>query len=473
VTNPSLQPQAAFKQPQANFLQNTLDLPATGIKQNRTTITVSSANVLQNSQLKFKGGGSATIFYTGGFPPTSTATLPRIAFDPAGALSFYKNAQPLTASQLQSVQNLYAGDLTSRKNYSTNVANLARTFTSLLNSGKLDASAKKTINAALNNLNSAYNTLSDPSQPAPSPRTLYASVASALGSLNNDCNLNSAQKSIVQTGLNILAIGAANYDTNRVPVAGTPGTPAPMPPPGATAQAAAGFPLPSFDTARNTPLAAAQANPAQVFGSSVVSYLQSIGINNVDPQKIDYQVSSANVLQFIKVPLGNGRSQTVYFNTGFPVPSGSAPQVAFSGASGARQYLATAIPPAGNQQILQSYYANPANAARLANYNINLQNLTASLQTLIQAGQLSPTLQQAGQDAVSALQSAQQTLAAGNLPDIFAVYQQVGADLDIISNNQSPLNNQQRAALNTLNGSLLPVGVENYYLTPISLSAGS
>lgn len=471
--NPSLQPRQVFKQPVLDFMQNTINLPSNRVKQGNVNLTVNSANVLQNSQAKLKGGGSATAFYTAGFPPTSTATLPRQAFDQKGVTSFYRSAQPLNATQLQSVQNLYAGDLTSRKNYAANLANLGRSLTTLRGSDNLSSNNRKQIDSALNTLKSAYTQLADPNAPAPSPRAVYAKVADVLNKLSNDCDLNKNQQAQINTGLNILAIGASNYDTNRVPVAGTPATPAPNPAPTPAQQTAAGFPLPSFDTVRNTPLSAAQSNPAQTFGANVSSYLQSIGLTNIDPNKVNYQVNSADVLQFITVPLGQGQTQTVFFNTGFPVPTNTAPQVAFNGTTGARQFLDVATPNAATQSRLQTYYANPANAARRTNYNTNLQNLTTAFQQLSSGGKLSNKAQQSVNDALSTLQAAQSQLAMGGLPDVLKTYQRISDDLDSITKNPGNLNSSQRDTLNTLNGSLLPVGVENYYLTPVSLSLTS
>lgn len=468
--NPSLKPRPAFQQPVNTFLNNTLNLPTNKIVGQRANLTVNSANILQNSQLTLKGGGSATAFYTGGFPPTSTATLPRLAFDPQGVVSFYRNAGNLNNTQLTSVQNLYAGDLTSRKNYSTNLANLARNLTSLSSAG-VDKQAQKTINSALNTLKQGYNSLSDVNAPAPNPRALYAQIANAYKALSNDCQLSTSQKALVTNGLNILAIGASNYDTNRVPVAGTLGTPAPTTPPTAAQATAAGFPLPAFDTARKTPLSTAQAMPAQVFGTQVSSYLKSVGLNT-DPQKLNYQVNSADKLQNIIVPLGRGGTMTVFFNTGFPVPAGTAPQVAFNSTVGARRYLDVAQNQPATQQQLTTYYANPANATRRTNYNTNLTNLTAGFQQL-QSARLSSGNQKAVQDSLSTLQAAQSQLASGGLPDILSVYQQLGDNLDKITSRQGGLNAQQRDALNTLNGSLLPVGVQNYYLTPVILSQPS
>lgn len=469
----SLQPRETFN-PQVNsFLQNTLSLPTNKISTNRTIETVNSANQLQSSQIIFKSGGTATSFYTAGFPPTSVATLPRIAFDKSSILSFYKSANPLSATQLQSVQNLYAGDLTSRKNYSTNLANLGKDLTTLRNSPGLDNKSKSQIDGAINKLQTAYNTLSDVNAAAPSPRLIYSQVASVYQKLSSNDDLNQDQKNLVNTGLNILAIGASNYDTNRVPVAGTPITPAPATPFTPSQISAAGFPLPSFDNVRNTPLSTAQASPAQVFGTGVSQYLQSIGLSNIDTQKINYQVNSADKLQFIEVPLGKGRSQTVFFNGGFPVPTGTAPQVAFKGTSGVRQYLDVAQNSPQTQQTLVNFYANPANAARRTNYNTNLQNLTNAFQQIQQSGNLKSSAQNLVQSSINTLQSAQQQLSSGQLPDVLSVYQQIGDNLDQLVGQKCSLNQQQRGFLNTINGSLLPVGVQNYYLTPVTLSQQS
>ncbi|MFY9226715.1 MAG: hypothetical protein WAQ98_28835 [Blastocatellia bacterium] len=467
--SPSLKPREVFN-PQVNtFLKNTISLPTNKFRDNRTVATVNSANVLQSSQISFKGGGSATSFYTAGFPPTSVATLPRMAFDKAGTLSFYKSAQPLSDTQLQSVQNLYAGDLTSRKNYSVNLANLASNLTTLRNSGNLDNKLTGKIDTAINNLKTAYNALSDVNAPAPSPRQIYAQVANAYRALDSSCDLNQNQKNLVKTGVNILAIGASNYDTNRVPVAGTPITPAPAMRPTPDQAAAAGFPLPNFNTVRNNPLSQAQANPAQVFGADVTKYLKTIGLNNIDTNKINYQVNSADKLQFINVPLGDGRSQTVFFNGGFPVPAGTAPQATFSGTTGVRQYLDVAKNSQQTQQRLTAFYADPANAARRNNYNVNLQNLTSAFQQLNQLGNLKDDAKNVVQNSISKLQNAQQQIANGGLPDVLGLYQQLGDNLDKLSQQQG-FNQRQRGVLDTLNGSLLPIGVQNYYFTPIGLS---
>ncbi|KAF0237464.1 MAG: hypothetical protein FD167_4469, partial [bacterium] len=432
--------------------------------------TVNSANLLSSSQDTFKRGGTATEFYTAGFPPTSTATLPRTIFDDQGVLSFYKVATPLSSTQLQSVQNLYAGDLTSRKNYSVNIANIAKNLTSLSSSG-LNSGLQNKVNSAINSLRTAYNTLSDVNAPAPDPRALYAQVAIAYSALNSSCDLNQAQKNMGKIGIGMLEIGASNYDTNRLPVAGTPITPAPQTPPTGAQAMAAGFPLTNFDNVRNTPLSAAQANPTQTFGASVTSYLNSIGLTgcDFDINKVDMQVNSANNLQSIEVPLGNGRSLTAFFNTGFPVPVGTAPQVAFKGTTGVRQYLDVASNPPQTQQKLTTYYANPANAARRTNLGVNYTNLTAAFTQLKQAGSLSPAAANQVNDALATLAAAQQQLATpGGLPDVLGVYQKLGDNLDRLASTCG-FNQTQKELFQTLSGSLLPIGVQNYYLVPVSL----
>ncbi|MBL8150500.1 MAG: hypothetical protein JNN15_11295, partial [Blastocatellia bacterium] len=214
----------------------------------------------------------------------------------------------------------------------------------------------------------------------------------------------------------------------------------------------------------------AQANPAQVFGAQVSSYLNSIGLNDVDPRQITYQVNSADKLQNIIIPLGNGRSQTVFFNGGFPVPAGTAPQVAFSNTTGARRFLDVAEGSPATQSRLQTFYADPANAARRTNFNTNLQNITTAFLNLRSSGNLSGEARAAVQDALNTRQVATNRLAQGGLPNVLGVYQRLGDNLDVITRNQSSLNSSQRSSLNTLNSSLLPVGVQNYYLVPVGLS---
>ncbi len=469
--NASLTPRATFNPPERDFLQNTLNLPPGAIANLKPQ--VSSANQAQSVGIRFANGGTATQFNTGGFPPASTATLPRLVFDPKGVLSFYRTSESLSPAQRESVQNLYATDLASRKNYAGNIANLARNLSSI-ETGKLDAGLRRQVDSALGDLKSAYETLSDPSKPAPDPRELYSEVADVYRSLDASRSLSPAQKSQVGTGLNILSIGASNYDTNRVPVAGTPGTPGtPAPAAPATADAAkkAGFPLPDFEAARKQPLSAAQGNPAQVFGGDVAKYLKSIGLGNVDPKSVNFQVNTADKLQAIQVPTGNGQTFTAFFNNGFPVAtSANQPQTAFSGAGGARQFLDAAKGTAKNQQTLASFYDDPKNAAARTNYGTNLQNLRTAFERLGRKGDLPAGAERAVRDSLRAIDGAQKQLAGGAVPDVLGLYQRLGDDLDRLSKPGTGLNTAQRQLLTTLNTSLLPVGVSNYFLRPLALS---
>lgn len=466
--NASLTPRATFNPPERDFLQGTLNLPPTAVANLKPQ--VSSANQAQSVGIRFANGGTATQFNTGGFPPASTATLPRLVFDSKGTLSFYRTAESLTPVQRESVQNLYGTDLASRKNYAGNIANLARNLTSI-ETGKLDAGLRRQVDKALGDLRSAYETLSDPSKPAPDPRELYSEVADVYRSLDASRSLSPAQKGQVGTGLGILSIGASNYDTNRVPVAGSPGTPAPAPPPGADAAKKAGFPLPAFETARKQPLSAAQANPAQVFGADVSKYLRSIGLGSVDPKSVNFQVNTADKLQAIQVPTGDGQTFTAFFNNGFPVAtSANQPQTAFSGAGGARQFLDVAKGTPKSQQTLASFYDDPKNAAARTNYGTNLQNLRTAFERLGRRGNLPSGAERAVRDSLRAIDGAQRQLAGGGVPDVLGLYQRLGDDLDRLSKPGSGLNTAQRQLLTTLNTSLLPVGVSNYYLRPLALS---
>lgn len=465
---PSLDPKEFFQGAVEDYLRNTLNLPANIARSIRETLTVNSANVLQSEQLQFPGGGMATFFNTGGFPATSTATLPRAAFDRKGVLAFYKSAGSLTDAQLRSVQNLYAGDLVSRKNYAANLANLGRALSGIKGAGELNRGTERVIDSTINKLRQAYNTLSDVNAPAADPRAIYAEVAETLSKLDNR-SLNSTQRAMLGTALDILGISASNYDTNRVPVAGTAGTPAPAPVTAAQATAA-GYPLTAFDTAIKTPLTPAQANPAAVFGADVAKYLQSIGLD-VDASKVTYQVNSADKLQFINVPLGNSRSLTVFFNNGFPVAGpANNPMTAFSSTTGARQFLDVARNDAATQTRLESYYANPANAARRTNYNTNLSNLKSAFQQIAQEGRLPKDIEGFVNDSIKALEAAQADLASGKLPNVLGVYQRIGDNLDEIVKRSNRLNGEQRDTLDVLNGSLLPVGISNYFFAPVTLS---
>ncbi len=219
------------------------------------------------------------------------------------------------------MQAQYAGpnNIGSRLNYATNIANLAKNLTSIQNGGNLDPNTNTQITNTLNSLRSAYNTLNNTSAPAPDPRALYQQVAATYSTLSTDGSLSDSQQQQVSNGLNILGISAANYDTNRLPVPGAAATTPAAPTAAqqaANAAAAAKFPLPNFDTVRNQPLATQQSNPAQSFGSQVTAFLQSIGVNGINPNAINYQVNSANQLQAIQLQLANGQRLTALFSNG-------------------------------------------------------------------------------------------------------------------------------------------------------------
>ncbi|MEW6735786.1 MAG: hypothetical protein AB1489_31125, partial [Acidobacteriota bacterium] len=56
------------------------------------------------------------------------------------------------------------------------------------------------------------------------------------------------------------------------------------------------------------------------------------------------------------------------------------------------------------------------------------------------------------------------------IPDVLGTYQLIGDNLDILTNSQFVLNGAQRAQLDTLNRSLFPIGIQNYFTRPVSLS---
>lgn len=309
----------------SNLLNKTLNIPTNAIQPGTTASQLNGQGNTQNSTINFANNkGSLTLFNNNGsFPPSSTATLPKAVFDQQGVLSFYQNAQPLSPSQLQSVQQQYAAPngLASRANYAANVANLAKNLTSIQQAGNLDPATNTQITNTINNLRNAYSTLNNTNSPAPDPRALYSGVAQTYASLSTNGTLSSQQQQQVSTGLNVLGISAANYDVNRVPVAGAAPAPAAAAPTAAQTAAnqaaAARFPLPNFDTVRTQPLSAAQASPSQTFGSQVAQFLSSIGVNGVDVNNnVNFQVNSADQLQSIQVQLPNGRRLTANFAAG-------------------------------------------------------------------------------------------------------------------------------------------------------------
>ncbi|MBL8148381.1 MAG: hypothetical protein JNN15_00455 [Blastocatellia bacterium] len=304
------------------LLQNVFNVPTNAINSAATRSKLNQAGQTQNSTVNFAQGGSVTLFNNNGsFPPSSTATLPRNVFDQQGILSFYKSAGPLSPTQLKAVQSAFAGpnNASSRLNYAVNIANLGKNLTSIKNGGNLDDASRQQIDQAIGSLRTAYNTLSNVNAPAPDPRALYSKVANVYSNLSTNGALSDDQQRQVSNGLNILSISASNYDTNRLPVPGA--KPAATAAPtaaqqAANAAAAARFPLQNFDVVRKQPLSNAQGNPAQVFGSQVNNFLQSIGVNGVDPNTISYQVNSADQLQAIQVQLQDGRRLTSLFSMG-------------------------------------------------------------------------------------------------------------------------------------------------------------
>ena len=170
------------------------------------------------------------------------------------------------------------------------------------------------------------------------------------------------------TGLNILSIGGSNYDTNRLPVVGGNNNPT-------STQCNGCFPLADFDTARNTPLSQPQANPAAVFGTNVQAFLQGFEIRVPIARSVDYQVNSADVLQFITDPFRK-KDDTgflkVFFAKGFPVNgAANVPEFAFFGMTSARLDLDASHYSPGNQDTLSAFYANPASTL-----NVSLPTLT-------------------------------------------------------------------------------------------------
>jgi hypothetical protein len=492
-TTASLNPSGVFQGPINDYAQNILNLRPTAISVNPT---VNSANLLQNAQVNFVAlnGRASGVFFNlnlgQNFPPTGTATLPRAIFNPLGVLGFYVFAADLTPAQLQNVQNVYAVDQISRRNYAFNVANLARHLTALQNAG----ANPNIIAFGLNTLRTAYNTLSNPANPAPDPRRTYRAAAATYielmrniqsGVINDPANVTQSQLEgdlaavattdmantaivggmLIQTGLNILGIGLSNYDTNRLPVPNGNNAPTPSTAPPGT------FPLTDFDTARNTPLSPAQVNPAGTFGGRLVGLLRQYGLTR-NATAINYQVNSADALQAVFVPIGNSdNTLTILFAAGYPVTPNRLPQFAFS-ATSASQYLLDplnrAVPSPTVQARLTSHYNNPVNAGRRNNYVTNLNNINCVLVRIQQGGGLNGDSSNTVQNAIVNVNAGLQTLAQGGVPDIFNLYQSVGKAAFALG-LQPLVGANQATDVQTLRGSLLPIGIINYYLVPITL----
>jgi hypothetical protein len=508
-TSASLNPRGVFQNQINSYAQNILNLPLARVQINPT---VNSANLLQNAQVTFTGlSGRATgTFFNlnlgANFPPQTTANLPRPAFNPLGTLAFYTFAGPLSTTQLQSVQALYAADLTSRRNYALNVANLARHFTALQGAGA-NANA---VNFALNSLRTAYNTLSNPTAAAPDPRRLYRDVTVAYVLLlagtaatrnpatitqaqleqdlqtvanNNAANTAPIGQTGLRTGVNILAIGLSNYDTNRLPVNGTSSP---------TATGCAGcFPLPAFDNVRAQALTQAQARPDLVFGDNgqpvsqinptndLTKYLYRIlGFPRTSASPffrtaadINYQVNSADQIQFAFVPVGNANDLfTLWFVRGFgpTFANGSAatlPEFALTTASANQYVTLVGEDPINTRFNLANFYSNAANAARLNNYLTNLRNLNCALTQLRNSGGLTSQQTTALNNAINVVNV---NIQSPNGGAIFSVYSQVETALNTVAQQPVPAG-QPTELLRTLQGSLLPIGIINYYIVPATI----
>jgi hypothetical protein len=491
----SLNPRGVFQSQINGYAQNILNL-----RLNAVTIdpTVNSANLLQNASVRFNalnGRAFGTFFNLNlgaNFPPQNTANLPRPAFNPLGTLAFYAFAGPYNATQVSQVQAVYAQDQVSRRNYAFNVANLARNFTNLQNAG-----APTVITGfALGRLRTAYNALSNPTAASPNPRQLYRDMAVAyvallrnrqsgvvidpatmtqaqlesnLATISTTDLANTATVGAVsiQTGLNILAIGLSNYDTNRLPVNGSSS-------PTAVTAPAGTFPLLAFDTARAQALTAAQANPAGTFSRNLLATLRRYDgiLRDATGAGITYQVNSADALQFIFVPMaGSNDMLTIWYAAGFPSSPAAVPQFAFSSAA-ANQFLTGpngAMPFAVTQSLLTRHYTDPANVGRRNNYIANLTNIQCSLQRIQAQGNLNTASAGAVGGALTQVNGALATLRGGGVPNVFGVYQSVGRATDALD-AQTLTGANQNADRDALKITLVPIGIINYYLVPITLT---
>jgi hypothetical protein len=466
--SPSLSPDSAFQPAEATYqgyaLRPALIAPS--------VIAVNSANQFQYATSALPG---FTQFNGATFPPAGTGTLPRLfAASPLDIASFYLNAGSYTSAQLQAVQRLYAMDLASRRNYGTNLANLARDFTALRKLPGLQPLHLSYLDDSLLALRQAYDALSDPARPAPSPRTLYRRVGLNSAVLFYVFNPGIPPARFSQT-LNILAIGISNYDTNRVPVPGGSNEPAPT--------ACSGcYPFPSFDTVRNQPLAPAQSNPAGVFGPSVQALLARFGLRPAvlsAPQSqggsFSYQVNSANQLQFVGAATRLPGSLRLFVGGSFPtITPDTLPKLAFAGNADGYLRSADALP--DTQRRLAVLYADPANAGRRANYGRNLQNLGCAFRQLAADSRLPAAARPAVQGAITRLDADLATLNRGGLPEVFGLYRFLNTQVSAVfatlpfgaREAASPFATRI-ASLRTIDNSLVPIGVINYYLTPILL----
>ncbi|MEW6733364.1 MAG: hypothetical protein AB1489_18700 [Acidobacteriota bacterium] len=457
-SSPALNPRGAFQAALNTFLANTFRIPNTTINNANTSLAVNSANQLQSVEVVFNDGGVMRLFNnlppSNPFPPQSTAQIPRVYLTLSGVLSYAKNAQPLTSTQRDQIAKLYAIDRASRRNYGVNVQNLASALTQIKNNSNLDAQTVQLINNTIAFLGNAYNQIANFNGRSPDPDTVYKQVANTLRTLTN---ISAVDTYSLNTALNILGIGYANYMFNRLPINGTNN-------PTATNAAA----LPAFNAAKA--LSQAQAVPDQVFGNAVSTYLLSIGIQDI-PFLRQYQINSADKVQGVEVSLiFNNQTMTVFFNGNFPVTNTTPPQIVFSGDEGARVFARIADNDPATAQRLKTFFVN--NPGPRAAYIINLNNLIAGFQVLKTSSNV--VVQQIANDTINSLQNAVNGLNASSpiVPDVLDLYQQVGLALDIITVVDN-LNTTQLQALDTLNRSTFPIGLVNYFARPVVLSQTS
>jgi hypothetical protein len=494
-TSRSLNP-TAFAPDESNYLNNVLLAPNFSVP----VFAVNSANQLQYatffsrsaikasnpetvSVTQFNFSTSNPIFPPTGYPGVGYPDVPRLFLANKTTISeFYSYVTNMSATQSSFVQNLYLIDLGARRNFALNVANLGRDLTSLRQTivAQYDISDPSVfdviaaIDQALSDLRSAYNILGNTTLAAPNPRDLYKSVTMAYSNTLNS-PIVKINLSRLKIGLNILAIGISNYETNRLPAPGSKNRLSNSCPSGC-------FPLQyaTFDAAISVPLSVAQSNPGIVFRSQVVSLLNTIGITTVASVTfLTYQVNSADALQFVAIPATTSLSVSPDLGS-LKIYYTPTPQFAFN--DSARKYLQLSVNSATNQQNLVTYYANPANSARRTNYGTNLQNLICAFQQLQSGASLPTEATDAVNNALFTLINARNTLQSGGLPDILATYKTVGSAIETIIATllPTPIDNiynltppppEQLNVVNilkTIDRSLLPIGVINYYFVPLT-----
>ncbi|MBI4853352.1 MAG: hypothetical protein HY819_16285 [Acidobacteria bacterium] len=484
---PVLDPKGAFQEPLKSFLSTVFRLSNNSYKDPFISLAVNSAQGLQYSQVKFGNGvGNGSISLCLGlpgrspigtrnlndlqtpFPPTVIAEIPRVILDPEGVLTYAASSSALTTDQKNAIDFLYKVDKKSRGNYAANLLNLARILTVLKNSASSDdVVIRGIIDETIGFLGNAYATLANFNANAPDPDLVYGVVATTLRQVSTS---NSINKATVTNALNILGIGYSNYMFNRLPINGSN-----------NATSSERDPLPAFTP--NAQLSPAQANPDAVFGSRMLSYLSSIGIQ-VLASKITYQVTSDDKLQAAIVTLDN-QTMTIFFNSAeFPSPNNNPPQIVFSTVpntfpfirTGSSQYTKLATNDPVVAQRIQKFFAN--NSLPRAAYLANLNNLLYGFTVLDSNPNLPPKVRFAVQDAKEQLQTAinglNQTPVV--IPDVLALYKQVSGDFDdtisglTSTTNRLNFTQAQTTALVTLGSSTLPIGLINYYTRAVLLS---